>query len=152
MQQCGDAVGCSAAHIHKVLHAAGAPVRDKGAARRGTGSARFMQDGYWFVYDQGRVAKGGRPFVLEHRLVMERVLNRRLTPREVVHHINGIRHDNRPENLRLFTNNAEHMKHHVSGRPWSRLYDRCITCGVTDRRHAAQGICIRCYNREAWSR
>jgi hypothetical protein len=40
--------------------------------------------------------------VLEHVHVMEQVLRRRLVDGENVHHKNGIRHDNRPENLELW--------------------------------------------------
>jgi hypothetical protein len=61
---------------------------------------------------QGRT-KDGR--VLEHRLVVEQQIGRLLYEWEIVHHINGVRTDNRPENLQVLDGRARRGEGHPPG-------------------------------------
>lgn len=63
---------------------------------------RLNHDGYVVEYWPGHpnAMKGG--MILQHRRVMSDMLGRPLLPGERPHHKNGVRHDNRPENLELW--------------------------------------------------
>lgn len=49
----------------------------------------------------------------EHRIVAEQILGRALFPGEVVHHIDGNKRNNKPENLRVFGSQGDHAKFHA---------------------------------------
>jgi hypothetical protein len=73
------------------------------------GGRRIIQ-GYIYLYIPEHPA-AQRGVVQEHRLVMEENLGRYLKSDEVVHHLNGIKDDNRIENLQL-VKRGEHVSNH----------------------------------------
>jgi hypothetical protein len=75
---------------------------------------RTEVNGYIQIKDPSHPRSNNQGYVFEHTLVMEKIIGRPLIRAEVVHHCNGIRADNRPDNLRLFQSNGDHMAHHHS--------------------------------------
>lgn len=77
------------------------------------------RDGYATIKIDGKQ-------ILEHRYVMEQHLGRALLPNETVHHLNGVKDDNRLENLELWTgNHGKGVRHHEAEA-------HCATCTCFD--------------------
>jgi len=89
--------------------------------RKGENNARWKggishSNGYILIHQPNYPSINRGRYIAEHRLVIEKAIGRYLTKNELVHHINGIKNDNRIENLRLLTRET-----HPGG------HDSCLT-------------------------
>jgi len=68
-------------------------------------------NGYIYVLKKEHPFSNNNGYIFEHRLVMEKKLGRYLKPEEIIHHINGVRKDNRIKNLELTNKRDHNLKH-----------------------------------------
>lgn len=110
----------SAHRVRDAVKSAGGTLRRRGARTEQNyfwrGGRIVDEQGYVLLKMNGHLDANASGYVREHRLVMSQMIGRDLRPEEVVHHRNGVRGDNRPENLELFDSNASHLAHELAGR------------------------------------
>ena len=93
----------------------------RGSLNRNWRGGRRYCEGYVLVYCPEHPYCDSDNCVSEHRLVLERKLGRYLLPSEVSHHLNGVKTDNRPENLEVYDGHSHHMKEHTL---WRKRNDK----------------------------
>jgi hypothetical protein len=81
---------------------------------------RDGEHGYPMIWAPEHPRTGNGSYVFEHVLVMEEMLGRYLLPGENVHHRNGVRDDNRPENLELWVTPQPTGIRGVDALSWAR--------------------------------
>ena len=86
----------------------------KGASWKG--GRKKTKKGYVMLLKKGHPMADVSGYVMEHRYIMSEHLGRLLLDDEVVHHKNGIKDDNRLENLELMTHREHTIKHHTGAK------------------------------------
>lgn len=96
------------------------------------GGRQIDDDGYVLIHNPSHPFATSSGCVREHRLVMEQHLRRYLSPCEVVHHIDGNKANNSIDNLELFSRNADHLRHELTGKlpKWTEDGKRRIQQGI----------------------
>lgn len=86
-------------------------------------------EGYIWITD------GSQLRVKAHRFIMEGLLGRPLLASEDVHHVNGVKDDNRPSNL-LLVSHGDHSRMSNLG----RTYEKGYRLQLTDRQRHARSL------------
>lgn len=91
---------------------------------------RILMPNGRYSHNEGYIRiKVGTRIVLEHRHIMELTIGRKLRPKEVVHHKNGNRADNRLSNLAIMTKSV-HAREHGLERGTPMIGLECPQCHV----------------------
>lgn len=102
-------------------------------SRTGDGRKHIAKDGYVYIRNQQHKRTNNSGYMLEHILVMEKYLKRKVLLTEAIHHIDGDKSNNSIGNLMLF---KTHGMHHA----YEARLRRFKECGRWDLK-----ICCICH-------
>lgn len=108
--------------VRRLMRDAGIPRRPRGhiPGKHLPANGRLVDpDGYILLRRPDHPFANSAGYVREHRLVMEKELGRLLTRDEVVHHRDGNKANNHPDNLGVYPSNAEHKAADMIGNQWA---------------------------------
>ena len=97
--------------------------------RKSTKGRYTTTKGYVLLYKPGHPTATKAGYIMEHRFVMEQVLGRFLQKTEIVHHLDGNKQNNQPENL-VVMEKIRHDKQTLKGRKYMVI---CPHCGKSFR-------------------
>lgn len=107
--------GCTDKTVYHFFKKFGLTSRPTILGLKGKDNPRWLggrvNDDYGYIriyHPKPHAYQQNKRYVLEHILVMEKILGRPLKHPEMVHHKNGIQNDNHPKNLQLMANPTEH--------------------------------------------
>lgn len=115
----GKEINASNSTVWRYIKQFKIPLRDGSLSKKGKRGlkgkyhhrfkGRILHGGYVYIYSPEHPNKDTGNYVAEHRLIMEKHIGRYLKSEEIIHHINGIKTDNRIENL-VIVNKHNHER------------------------------------------
>lgn len=108
----------------------------RGHHRGNWNNGQFLRKGYRYILNKNHPRANPEGYVQESLLVAEKAFGKILTPKTVVHHINGIKDDNQSKNLVICQDQSYHDILHQRERSYKAcgnpLWRKCSFCKQWD--------------------